>query len=68
MRNTLDTFKQEMHNTLPRHVRAILQQISGEAQGKRMEGSPTAPGPSIVAGMVISGLWLASVRLTRGLV
>jgi hypothetical protein len=68
MRSTLDTFKQEMHNTLPRQVRTILQQLSGEARGKRMEGSPIAPGPSIVAGMVISRLWLASVRLTRGLV
>jgi hypothetical protein len=68
MCSTLDTFKQEMHNTLPRQVRTILQQLSGEARGKRMEGSPIAPGPSIVAGMVISRLWLASVRLTRGLV
>jgi hypothetical protein len=46
MHSTLDTFKQDMHNTLPRQVRAIVQQVNGEAQGKHVEGSPIAPGAS----------------------
>jgi hypothetical protein len=46
MRDTLDMFKQDLHNALPRQVRAIVQQIGREAQGKHVEGSPTTPSPS----------------------
>jgi hypothetical protein len=52
---TLDTFKQEMHNSLPWQVRAIVVHVRGEAQGKRVEGSPTAPGPSIATRQVNHG-------------
>jgi hypothetical protein len=34
MRNTLESFKIDLHNTLPRQVRSVVQQIQGEAQGK----------------------------------
>jgi hypothetical protein len=34
MRNTLGSFKTDLHNTLPRQVRSVVQQIQGEAQGK----------------------------------
>jgi hypothetical protein len=40
MRNTLDTFKQDLNSNLPRQVRTLIQQINGEAQGKRIKGSP----------------------------
>jgi hypothetical protein len=33
MRNTLDDFKQDMNSSLLRQVRALVQQIQGEAQG-----------------------------------
>jgi hypothetical protein len=55
MCSTLDMFKQDLHNTLPRQVRAIVQQVSGEVQGKRVEGSPTAPGPSTTTDHVNPG-------------
>jgi hypothetical protein len=32
MRNTLESFKTDLHNTLPRQVRSVVQQILGEAQ------------------------------------
>jgi hypothetical protein len=35
MLNTLESFKTDLHNTLPRQVRSVVQQIQGEAQGKQ---------------------------------
>jgi hypothetical protein len=32
-----------MHNTLPRQVRSVVQQIQGEAQGKQPIGSASTP-------------------------
>jgi hypothetical protein len=32
MRNTLDSFKQDMNSSLPQQVRALVQQIQGETQ------------------------------------
>jgi hypothetical protein len=43
MRNTLESFKTDLHNTLPRQVRSVVQQIQGEAQGKQHVGSPSTP-------------------------
>jgi hypothetical protein len=43
MRSTLDAFKQDMNGSLPRQVQAIVQQIQGESQGKRVEEMATAP-------------------------
>jgi hypothetical protein len=40
LRSTFDVLKQDLSSSLPRHVRAIVQQINGEAQGKRHDGSP----------------------------
>jgi hypothetical protein len=34
MRNTLESFKTNLHNTLPRQVRSVVQRIQGEGQGK----------------------------------
>jgi hypothetical protein len=31
MHNTLESFKTDLHNTLPRQVRLVVQQIQGEA-------------------------------------
>jgi hypothetical protein len=45
IRNTLDTFKADLSSSFPRQVRSIVQQIGGEAQGKRLEGLPKAPSP-----------------------
>jgi hypothetical protein len=45
MHNTLESFKTDLHNTLPRKVRSIVQQIQGEAQGKQPVGSPSTPYP-----------------------
>jgi hypothetical protein len=35
MCNTLESFKIDTHNTLPRQVRSVVQQIQGETQGKQ---------------------------------
>jgi hypothetical protein len=45
MHSMFDSFKQDMNSNLPRQVRALVQQIQGEAQGKRLEGSPNAGNP-----------------------
>jgi hypothetical protein len=41
MRNTLESFKTDMHNPLPRQVRSVVQQIQCKAQGKQPVGSPS---------------------------
>jgi hypothetical protein len=43
MHNTLESFNTDLHNTLPRQVRSVVQQIQGEAQGKQPVGSPSTP-------------------------
>jgi hypothetical protein len=45
MSNTLESFKTDLHNTLPRQFRSVIQQIQGEAQGKQPVGSPSTPYP-----------------------
>jgi hypothetical protein len=45
MRNTLESFKTDMHNTLPRQVRSVVHQIQGEAQNKQPVGLPSTPYP-----------------------
>jgi hypothetical protein len=45
MHNTLESFKTDLHNTLPRQVRSVVQQIQGEAQGKQPIGSHSTPYP-----------------------
>jgi hypothetical protein len=46
MRNTLETFKTNLHNTLPRQVRSVVQQIQGVAQGKQLAVEPSTLYPS----------------------
>jgi hypothetical protein len=31
VRNTLESFKTNLQNTLPRHIRSVVQQVQGEA-------------------------------------
>jgi hypothetical protein len=44
MCSTLDAFKQDLNSNLPRQVRTLIQQSSGESQGKRVEGHTASPG------------------------
>jgi hypothetical protein len=37
MRNTLETSKTDLHNTLPRQVRSVVQQIQGETQAENWQ-------------------------------
>jgi hypothetical protein len=53
MHNTLETFKTDLNNNLPRQVRSVVQQIQGEAQGKRLEGSPSTPHPGGGGGRLV---------------
>jgi hypothetical protein len=43
--NTLESFKTHLHNSLPRQVRSVVQQIQSEAEGKQPLGSPSTPYP-----------------------
>jgi hypothetical protein len=45
MRNTLETFKTDLHNTLPRQVSSVVQHIQGEAQCKQLTVEPRTPYP-----------------------
>jgi hypothetical protein len=45
MHSTLDSFKQDMNGSLPRQVGALVEQIEGQPQGKRLEESPNAGNP-----------------------
>jgi hypothetical protein len=46
LHSTFDALKQDLSSNMPRQVRAIVQQINREVQGKRMEGSPGTLNPS----------------------
>jgi hypothetical protein len=43
MCNTLESFKADLHNTLPSQVRSVVQQIQCETQCKQHVGSPSTP-------------------------
>jgi hypothetical protein len=45
MHSMLDSFKQDLNSSLPRQVRALVQQIQGEDPGKRLERSLNAGNP-----------------------
>jgi hypothetical protein len=49
LRSTFDALKQDLSSSLPRQVRTIVQQINGEVQEKRAEGSPTILNPGHTA-------------------
>jgi hypothetical protein len=52
VRSTLDTFKTNLQNMLPRQIRSAVQQIQGESQGKQpvVEPSTTYPGSTSAPG------------------
>jgi hypothetical protein len=68
MHSTLETFKTDLNNNLPRQVRLVVQQIQGEAQGKRPKESPSTPHPGRGARLarVTRGFSLTWASLTLG--
>jgi hypothetical protein len=45
VRSTLDTFKTDLQNTLPRQIRLVVQQVHCESQGKQPDLEPSTPYP-----------------------
>jgi hypothetical protein len=45
VRSTLDTFKTDLQNMLPRQIRSVVQQVQGESQGKQPVAEPSTPYP-----------------------
>jgi hypothetical protein len=45
VRSTLDTFKTDLQDTLPRQIRSVVQQVHGESQGKQLDLEPSTPYP-----------------------
>jgi uncharacterized alkaline shock family protein YloU len=43
VRSTLDTFKTDLQNTLPRQIRSVVQQVQGESQDKQAVAEPCTP-------------------------
>jgi hypothetical protein len=43
VRSTLDTFKTDLQNTLPRQIRSVVQQVQGESQDKQAVAKPCTP-------------------------
>jgi hypothetical protein len=43
VRSTLDTFKTDLQNTLPRQIRSVVQQVHGESRGKQSDPEPSTP-------------------------
>jgi hypothetical protein len=43
--STIDTFKTDLQNTLPRQIRSVVQQVQGESQGKQPVAEPSTPYP-----------------------
>jgi hypothetical protein len=44
--STLDTFKTDLQNMLPRQIRLVVQQVHGESKGKQPDLEPSTPYPS----------------------
>jgi hypothetical protein len=42
-RSTLETFKTDLQNTLPRQIRSVVQPVHGESQGKQLDLEPSTP-------------------------
>jgi hypothetical protein len=43
--STLDTFKTDVQNMLPRQIRSMVQQVQGESQDKQLVVDPSTPYP-----------------------
>jgi hypothetical protein len=41
--STLESFKTDLQNTLPRQIRSVVQQVQGEAQGKQPDLAHSTP-------------------------
>jgi hypothetical protein len=41
--STLESFKTDLQNTLPRQIRSVVQQVQGEAQGKQPDPAHNTP-------------------------
>jgi hypothetical protein len=52
VRSTLESFKTNLQNTLPRQIRSVVQQVQGETQGKQpdLAHSTPYPGNTFVSG------------------
>jgi hypothetical protein len=44
--STLDTFKTDLQNTLPRQIRSVVQQVHRESEVKQLDLEPSTPYPS----------------------
>jgi hypothetical protein len=56
MKSMLDAFKQDFNSNLPTQVRAMVQQINGESQGKRTDGFPVALNQGSASNQVRQGV------------
>jgi hypothetical protein len=45
VRSTLDTFKTDLQNMLPRQIRLVVQQVQGQSQDKQLVVEPSTPYP-----------------------
>jgi hypothetical protein len=43
VRSTLESFKTDLQNTLPRQIRSVVQQVQGEEQGKQPDLAHSTP-------------------------
>jgi hypothetical protein len=55
VRSTLDTFKTDLQNTLPRQIRSVVQQVHGESQGKQPDLEPSTPYPGSTSALGNTG-------------
>jgi hypothetical protein len=51
VRSTLDTFKTDLQNTLPRQIRSVVQQVWGAPQDKQLVVEPSTPYPGSTSGL-----------------
>jgi hypothetical protein len=61
MRSMFDVLKQDLSNSLPEQVRALVQQINDVTQGKCIEGMYASPNPKSPVGQGNAGM-LANVN------
>jgi hypothetical protein len=55
VRSTLDTFKTDLQNTLPRQIRSVVQQVHGVSQGKQPDLEPNTPYPGSTSALGNTG-------------
>jgi hypothetical protein len=49
--STLESFKTDLQNTLPRQIRSVVQQVQGEAQGKQPDLAHSTPYTAALSNM-----------------